>query len=387
MKSLFCYAVLAIATAFVSVPLHAQEPPTLRLTRDLRIDAAEHDLTPIAPPAGMAVSDGGVIVFGQNQDGVLRFFDARGASLGTFGRKGQGPGEFQTIGRLTWIADTLVASDGSTRRLTLISPDRKLIRTVPWLATVSVPAKSSDVPRVRASIPRIMYADGSQLMTVSLATGSPVPDWPGGEKPGTPMVRVDSTGAFLRLIAWSPRRECSQPWDAGRGMGSGSMLIPFCAQTIEETTPDGSRLALAILEAGGAPAFRVVVFRANGDTVYSRSYPYQLVSIPGAVRDSVRAMRARGSQSQRDAAAKMPIPESYPPVSRLLLGHDESVWLEGYGARGERVWQVLDARGDVIGKVVAPPSTQVMVVSREVVWAIETDNDGLQHIVRFRVTR
>jgi hypothetical protein len=52
-----------------------------------------------------------------------------------------------------------------------------------------------------------------------------------------------------------------------------------------------------------------------------------------------------------------------------------------------RSWHVLDARGSVIGKIVAPSNTQFMAVSRDQVWAIETDNDGLQHIVRFRVTR
>jgi len=373
----------------VSPPsLAAQAVPELRLTRDLRIDAAEHDLTFITPPGGMAVSTSGVIVFSQNQDGVLRFFDARGASLGTFGRKGQGPGEFQIAARLSWIAGTLVVSDGTTRRFTLVSPDRKLIRTVPWLANVSVPGKAGEGPRVRASIPRSSYADGSQLMTVSLATGSPVPEWPGGEKPGIPLIRVDSTGAFQRLIAWSPRRDCSVPFDAGAGMGSGTLMTPFCAQAIEDVSPDGSRISLAFLEPGSTPAFRVTAFRASGDTIYSRSYPFQPVSIPSGVKDSARAARARGSQSQRDAAAKMPIPDSYPPVSRVLVGRDETTWLEVYGAKGERVWQVLDARGSVIGRIGAPPpNTHFMVVSRDAVWAIETDGDGLQHVVRFRVGR
>jgi hypothetical protein len=94
------------------------------------------------------------------------------------------------------------------------------------------------------------------------------------------------------------------PYDAGAGMGSGNMAIPLCPQAIEDVAPDGSRVSLAFLDPGSAAAFRVMAFRANGDTLYSRSYPFQSVSIPAEVKDSARATRARGSQSQRDAAAK-----------------------------------------------------------------------------------
>ena len=52
-----------------------------------------------------------------------------------------------------------------------------------------------------------------------------------------------------------------------------------------------------------------------------------------------------------------------------------------------RTWQLLDARGNVSGLVNVPRNTQVMVASRDMIWAIETDDDGLQSIVRCRVTR
>ena len=379
-------ACVAAGVAFVS-PARGQSPPQLRLTRELRIDAGENDLTQITPPGGMAVARNGTIVVSQNQDGAIRFFDASGKSLGSFGRKGQGPGEFQTTGRLSWAGDTLVVSDVSTRRYTLISSDRKLIRSLSWLSAVTAPARpGSEAPRLRASLPRAWYADGSMVLTVLLATGSPTPAWPGGEKAGTPIIRVDSTGALQKLIAWSPRAQCEVAYDAGSGPGSGGLLIPFCHRPLEELSPDGSILVLLSKETE-RPAFRVTALRANGDTVFTTEIAFQAAPIPGRVVDSARATRARGTQAQRDAAAKMLIPDTYPPFSRLIVGRDESTWIESFAAGGERFWYVLDNRGIVTGAASVPKNVQLMVVSRSAVWGVETDDDGLQHIVRFRVTR
>ena len=83
----------------------------------------------------------------------------------------------------------------------------------------------------------------------------------------------------------------------------------------------------------------------------------------------------------------MPIPETYPPIARVLPGRDQTTWLETYGAAGARSWRVLDERGEVQGRVTFPANVQVMVASRDIVWGIETDADGLQHIIRYRVSR
>lgn len=380
-----CALGVGIAAPYVTAT--AQSLPELQLTRDLRIDAAANDLTRIFPPGGLAVAPNGMIAVTQNQDGTIRFFDAQGKPSGAFGRKGQGPGEFQMITSFMWIGDTLLASDGTTRRYTFISPDRALLRSISWLPSVSVPGRAGiEAPRVRASFPRARYADGSTLLTVSLATGSTTPDWPGGEQPGTPFIRVDSTGAFQRLIAWSTRAQCAVQFDAGNGPTSGSLGIPFCHQTLEEVSPDGDLLVLVSKETE-RPAFRVTGFRANGDTSFTRSIAFRAIAIPKSVVDSARATRARGSQGQRDAAAKMPIPETYPPFARLIVGRDESIWIESFGPGAERFWYVLDNRGTVTGRATVPGNVQLMAVSRTVVWGIETDDDGFQHIIRLRVSR
>jgi hypothetical protein len=382
MKRSIMMALTTAALALVVHPGLAQEPPTLRLTRDLRIDANDHDLSPVT---FVAVAPNGSIAVNQQQDRHIRFFDATGKSLGKVGRSGQGPGEFMILGRMFWLNDTLVVVDGSTRRYTLIAPDRQFVRTVSTQVSMSMrPGASADTPRYPGT-PFTLGTDGSFVLSVRIPAGSPAPPWPGGAKEGSPLVRVDSAGVFRNIIAWRPEIDCSAPFDAGRG-GQGFAAIPFCPMLLQEFSPDGSRVALSWVEQGNQPAYRIAVFRVNGDTVFNRRFAYRPVRISQAVKDSVVASRSRNPQIAQ-ALAKVQLPETYPPVTRFLLGADETTWIEFPQPDGDRKWEVLDARGTPIAELKVPRNVRIMVASRASVWAVETDDDGLQHVVRFRVSR
>ena len=89
----------------------------------------------------------------------------------------------------------------------------------------------------------------------------------------------------------------------------------------------------------------------------------------------------------REALAKAQLPENYPPLSRVMLGADETTWLELTTREGERTWRMLDARGTPSAQLKVPRNLRIIVATRSTIWATETDDDGLQHVVRFRVTR
>lgn len=373
-----------VAAALVMFPPTpgAQEPPTLRLTRELKIDAGEHDLSPIT---FVAVAPNGTIVVNQQQDRQLRYFDAAGKSLGSFGRNGQGPGEFMMLGRMVWLADTLAVNDGNTRRFTLISPSREFVRTVSTQVSMSIrPNPAADAPRFNG-VPFNLVADGSFVLSVPIRDGVPQPPWPGGAKGGSPLVWVDSTGVFRNIIAWRPEIDCTVPFDAGRG-GRGFAAIPFCPMLLQEFSADGGRVGLSWVEPGDRPSYRVAVFRVNGDTVFNRSFAFRPLRISQAVKDSTVAARSRNPQLAQ-ALQNATLPETYPPVARFLLGADETTWIELTEPEGDRTWNVLDGRGTPIAEVKVPRNVRVMVASRAAIWAIETDDDGLQHVVRYRVSR
>ena len=382
MKSAMSFLMLASA-ALVQAPLKAQEPPTLKLVRDLRIDAAEVELSPITY---MGVSPNGTIVVQQIQDGTVRFFDAKGASLGTFGRKGQGPGEFTSAGRVFWAGDTLIVSDIGTRRFTLVGADRKLVRTVPWAQSVAPPTgTASGVAAQRVSQARFPYADGSQLVISNFSEESPVPSWLGGGKPGALYLHIDASGQLLHVLGWMPSSsDCSVAVSTNGGFELSR--IPFCPLPMDDVAPDGSRALLAYVEQGTSQEYRVASIRSNGDPAFARSISYRPQPIPRNVRDSVSVAALRSPMPSRRATAER-IPEFYPPLSRILAGRDATTWLELFSASGDRTWQMLDEKGSLSAKLTVPRNVEIKVASRDAIWATETDDDGLQHIVRFRLTR
>ena len=378
MGTLLCRAALAGAIhAFLPLELTAQDPPTLKLVRDLRIDAAEHDLSPIT---FVAVAPNGNIAVGQHQDGLIRFFDATGLPLGSFGRPGQGPGEFGRVGRGTWVGDTLVANEVISRRFTFISPDLKLVRVKLW-PTLTLSEAGAGAPRFSSPLIWAPYPNGDFLVSAGLARESPVPDLPGATRSGTPWIRVDSTGRFKHVIAWSSNDDCGVPIQEGRG----SVQIPFCSTSRFEVSPDAARLAFVRADRSSR-TFRVSVFRASGDTAFHRSYAYRPIPLTKSDRDQAIAS-APPFPGAAEALEKARFPEHRAPVSRILAGRDETTWLELATASGDRTWNVLDAMGTLIGRVRLKRNVQATVVSRDLLWATETDDDGLQHIVRYRVTR
>jgi hypothetical protein len=373
-------ACLGTLLVVVHAPLlEAQSPPTWTLTRDLRIDAGERDLSPIS---WLAVAPNGTILVNQSQDGQVRFFDARGADLGTFGRKGQGPGEFETATRSGWIGDTLWVGDFSTRRFTLVSPDRKLLRTTPWLVAA---AMSGELPGITmqdvTSVTQYaLHADGSQVVALLMReeSGSTTANRT------TPVARADRSGRLARLIGIRPSVDCFSRVSMGRG-GFMVAAVPFCALLLEDFSPDGGRWAIAVVD-GERASYRVSVVRTTGDTVFNRLYAYRPVPLPKATFDSVIARRTARGQPEAIAMWRgMTAPASYPPLSRIVLGRDQTTWLEVYSTEGDRQWLVLDARGEPVGRVAVPRGVRIQAASRESIWATDTDEDGLQHIMRFAI--
>jgi hypothetical protein len=375
-----------VATMILSgAALPAQTPAPLRLTPELRIDAVEQDLSPIG---WLAVGSDGHMAISQQQDGLVRFFDVNGRALGTFGRKGQGPGEFQSLFRYGWLADTLFVADPSTHRFTFVSPRREPIRSQSWLTTVSLRGDAAASARFTSTFPRAVYADGSQLLTANVAPGSTPPSWPGGTQPGSPILLVDRGGVVQRVIAWKPEVDCIVSARAGEQVLS--VILPFCASPVEDVAPDGALYAYAAVErvTGRSGVYRVVVVRPNGDTLFARSYPYTPVAIPKSVVDSVVDRRSRGLPPAMMAAWRsVKLPDVYPPLARLLIGRDTTVWLEHYSVDGVRRWTVLDASGNPVGILEVARGMRLQVASLATLWATDADDDGLQSILRLRITR
>ena len=243
---------LGVSSALMP-PVAAQaRPPQLTLTRDLRIDATANNLSSID---AVTVSRDGTIILLQPQDHLIRYFSAAGKSLGTVGREGSGPEEFRRPVRAGWLGDTLWVYDGGQSRTMLISPERKVLRTIRRPSDIRASPRDT-TPSGSVYSPLLgLYPDGSQLVMVILPmrTTSPRPPWSVSKlDTGSPSVvlRVTPDGVLQRIAAWAPDDAC------GYTIGT---AYQFCGHPRADVSPDGSRIAFIAMSVAGADSgtFRV----------------------------------------------------------------------------------------------------------------------------------
>lgn len=378
-------------TAIAPVGEAQGAPRTLPLTKELAISGIEEDLGPIEKIA--IAADGGVVVW-QQQDRQLRFFDARGKPLGRFGRSGEGPGEFRYLGPLAgWKSDTFWLTDPTTRRVTLISPERKLVRSIAWPRAVRFGADS--VALDPGLVPRAIYADGSIVAPLYLRPGVPRPAWYATNEQRRPYIVARPNGALVRVVGWSSEsvsRACIVEVSLAGG-GSAARAIPFCAMAQSGVVSDGSRFVTVTPEPGNGIV--VVAATSAGDTVLSRRHRFPVYPIAKSVLDSTRrAMRdgpglrfasTASREKVAEAMSRVRLPETYPAFDRMLLGEDGSVWLEQWAADGTRVWLVIDRDGAILGRVQLPSRARLGAARRDAIWVIELDEDDVPSIVRYGV--
>ena len=107
---------------------------------------------------------------------LIAVYDANGNFLRTLGRRGVGPGEYDFIVSASVQGDSLLVLDQGSRRLTRLTPDYTVARTIPAAGTF---ASALALP------------GGSFLVTGTVRT----PEWV-----GQPLFVLDSSGKILRAF-------------------------------------------------------------------------------------------------------------------------------------------------------------------------------------------
>ena len=149
-----------------STPRHPERSITLE--EDLRIKGTEGEEGPgtLYQPVRLAVGESGAIYIIDSQDWSIKVFDPLGNFIREFGRKGQGPGEFQFITEMEFLEDgRLLVLDPALRRITLFSPEGEFLEShtcserftrllyvteSSYLTDVFVRVQSEDISRSRA---------------------------------------------------------------------------------------------------------------------------------------------------------------------------------------------------------------------------------------------
>lgn len=108
----------------------------LQLIREIGVEDGPEEYS-FGQVGGIALTPSYEILILDSQAKLVRRFDLGGKYLGTFGREGAGPGEFQ-LPRLRVVRDEIWVSDARLQRLTIFGLNGDLVRTVSPPAALGV---------------------------------------------------------------------------------------------------------------------------------------------------------------------------------------------------------------------------------------------------------
>lgn len=367
----------------------AQGPPDpqhLTLVEDLRIGSLEGPSALSAVHSVAITPDGGRIFVSQSREQSVKAFDARtGSLIRTFGRAGQGPGEFRSVGLLSIRADTLFAADPFQQRFVLFDLEGEHVETQRVGAAPPPGFERPPLPAVPAPGGLVWGEPGVNVGSVAV-----------GQTTHVPLVVMRRTGEHVRTISVRP---VAGRFTAAEAGGRAWMFAqPLARLThLSAYSPDGDAVALVQAIAGGEDegAFRVTRITPAGDTVYDRRFNSDPVRVSAADRD--RIIRDFADQLSGDgqylgpalavAREHLLIPEILAPFEKVLVGTDGRVWLKRQSLSApQATWLVLDPVGRLLATVAAPAGADLLHAGPDHVWGVVTDALDVPYVVRWRLT-
>lgn len=383
-----CFAIALLASTCVSESPNSPDvpdPPQWQIREDLRIDGYKADLVQIT---GVAVAKDGTIALNQTQDHGVRFFGPDGSDLGLVGREGTGPGEFSLLVSSGWLADTLWAFDMQQLRYTLIAKDTRFLRNQIPPGQVSLIAADGNSITYRVNWWYGLYADSQMLGTIVL----PSAQRSSLEEGEVILARIGFDGTVRKVLLRYERGKAGVTVRSSGGYSAAS--IPYSNKPIFSAASDAQVLVLATADVDGPAlgSFRVLVVDPNADTLFDRRYGFRVMELPedlvkGAIESQARALEDRTPELAQALRRESELPSVYPPLLGVLPGRDGSIWIRLRSATDMNQWLVLDGSGDPIGSLFVDGGTRIAVADQSAVWALESDDVGVQSLVRYQIVK
>jgi hypothetical protein len=392
-RPLILFTALAIACTTDDGTPGAFPAEPLTAALELRVGSADDPELAFTWFRDLEVGPDGRIYTLHPQEHAIRMHDANGAFLGSFGRAGEGPGEFDSPSPMGLLGDTLWVLDHGRYRFSFFDLDGQ------FLGSRVVPIDLGTDPNHPPPRPTGLLADGT------IAGASPA--WShlvaSGDIDSSAVLRLDSSGSTVDTIA--AYSVANTAWEVRDPNDERSMRLyrqqPFSDTelvTVSRQVPRVVRVDRRLPTGSEAPALRVTALTLDGDTVFARAYSYTPIPIEAALVDSIiENLAASMSRAQfpgaptRERAAEwarrsLLVPAYHPPVTQLLVGRDGSVWLCAERTGGPTAaWRVLSPDGDPLGVVQFPARFVPLLADGDLVWGSEYDELDVPYIVRYRV--
>ncbi len=382
----------AVCLSLIASPGVAEQVPVWHLDRVLRVGSATDLESGFVRPGSVILYDSQLFVM-ERDDMTIRRFSLDGEFLGSFGGRGEGPGEFNAITRVGMLGEKLWVWDSRLSRIQFFSSEGGLDS----LVTIR---GHPTAPLFRLAVQGLL-SDGSLLA---------VPDRYPDEEVNDPidvsyLLRLDSQGMIRdtvsELIWRTPHRDVSHELGV-RGRRYLTILPVMPPSSQWSVARDGSGFVVVHpqLQPGssGDPGFRVVRLSASADTVWTKAFSHTQIPVSREFLETeIQAlveMNERGpgtgiaagrwERAFREAFEDI---RNYPPVSGVVAGVDGSTWLRIQQGEALFEWHVLDEAGTPIGRLREPQGSWLRVPGLDAVWFQEEDELGVPYLESYAVIR
>ena len=308
----------------------------------------------------------GRIVIANSGSRELRVFNADGSHAGTWGRRGEGPGEF-TYGPSAvalWPGDSIAASNRGGREVSLFDLDGNHGRDVTLNTSLSNVVALMPAGKIVASSVMLEPETRGSPNLVGYITEWAILDADGGQHA--------SLGEFL----------VNEYWTRGPD-GSIQTPHPFGRQT--SSAAWGELVAIGVQD-----SYEIKAFAADGSPVRivrrgdDREDPTQedldafFDRLGGNLPEAARARR-------RSMLKDMPLVDSYPAFEEILSDRLGYLWVREYRmfgmfGEGAAVWTVFDPEGRVQGLVETPAGLEVFEIGEDYVLGSAEDELGVEYV-------
>jgi hypothetical protein len=339
---------------------------TLEAQPALHLDGHEFDRI-----SGIARLSDGRILVAQRSDPHLRIFSPDGALLGSIGRAGRGPGEFQFIASTQRLpGDTMVAVDADARHVSFIDPAGAIAgnAAIPpgidthgiqrlsdgrWVATVRPPQQPPG--QWREGIRR----DSMAVVILDLAQES-----------------VDTIGVFpgmeIQIVTLEDGVARGRPF-LGR-----DLVVNVLGNAIH--IGSGESFEIAIYDADGALQRVIRVPDADLSIRPEEWEAHQQEQLAGVDEENA-SLRRYFTHSARPGARA--------PYSRFLFDTEGRLWTSPFDDDEVQngAWHVFDPSGRLIARLVPPENFRIMDFGTDLAVGIWRDELDVQHVRAYRITR
>ena len=305
----------------------------------------------------------GDIAVAEGIAGEIRVFDDGGRHLRTFGRRGEGPGEFvglRTIAELP--GDTIAAIDPLGGRVSLFKSSGTF-------------ARSFLIPRLSgASAPRVIgWLDDGTLL-INALTRSPSRD--ARDHSTHFLYAVGRDGEVLGTLGEFPGAKLGRN---GSGLAFGGRA-EFAAGGNLAWYGHSSRFELTGLDRSGSIRRIVRVDRAPTPVTQAEIDEYRAV-----IEESLRGRS--GPAADRIRATEFATTN---PVHLGVLSDEEgNLWVERFPSEdsGVREWDIFDAEGGLAGHLATPDGFRITQVDAQFVLGVHRDSLDVETVRMYRLNR